>query len=245
MIFARNPLGRSIRAAPTLSATCPDCAGQLVPKCGEIVTWHWAHRAQPGANCHYRPETAWHLRWKEWALNHGCRVEVVLVPGHRADIVTPSGLVVELQSEGLDGQEVREREEAYKRMLWIYRVSPEQKERLHWGKEVAGGLGFWYKRGPKLLAIPTRRVYLDLHEGEEDELLRVRLTLKEKQHPQYGPYQRLLGIAWSEDAYAVFELDKQTARVRALLAHLYANRDKEWYQWVVDHRLERIGQDQI
>jgi len=44
---------------------CPDCGGGLVPKRGEFVCWHWAHKPNrhKGAECHHE-ETKWHLAMK-------------------------------------------------------------------------------------------------------------------------------------------------------------------------------------
>jgi len=40
---------------------CPDCREPLIAKMGEIVIWHWAHKAY--ASC-WNVETLWHICWK-------------------------------------------------------------------------------------------------------------------------------------------------------------------------------------
>jgi competence CoiA-like predicted nuclease len=44
----------------------------------------------------------------------------VIVGKHRADIKLPSGLVVELQYSGIDGETVEDRQEFYKDMVWVF-----------------------------------------------------------------------------------------------------------------------------
>jgi len=83
-------------ATPGARSTCPGCGGELVAKCGRIVTWHWAHLA---ADCDpwSEPESEWHRRWKFWFLSHpGVRVEVPMAE-HRADVVLADGRIVELR----------------------------------------------------------------------------------------------------------------------------------------------------
>ncbi len=66
--------GRPTRAAPRRQASCPDCAGPMLAKCGPIVRWHWAHR--PGADCEHGGQAGgrdWHLLWKERFYEAGCR----------------------------------------------------------------------------------------------------------------------------------------------------------------------------
>jgi len=88
----------------------------VIAKCGDLVVHHWAHRA---ADCDpwSEPETPWHREWKSHAPQH--RQEVV-IGRHRADVVAPNGVVVEIQHSNIAGGEVRERERFYKRMLWIF-----------------------------------------------------------------------------------------------------------------------------
>ena len=144
---------------------CPSCRAPVIPKCGPIVTWHWAHEAQdcdPWAE----PETEWHLGWKRLAD----RSEVVMRQHdqiHRADIVTAAGVVVELQSQYLDVASIRAREAFYGRMVWLYRVT--WADRLHFGTK-----GFWWKHGSKAMAMTQRPLYWDFDDGT---IVRVRIGL--------------------------------------------------------------------
>lgn len=151
-------------AKPGLRSRCPSCDGELVAKCGHVVTWHWAHRT---ADCDpwSEPESQWHLAWKQYFRDEmGARVEVVMPP-HRADIVTKHGTVIELQSSYLPVDQIMAREKFYGRMDWVYRVH--WADRLSWGPK-----GFRWKHPAKSLTVHKRPVWWDF--GQQT-LKRVRL----------------------------------------------------------------------
>lgn len=110
-------LVNSLRAKATESGTvgiCPGCRGEVRAKCGEIVSWHWAHI---NADCDLwsEPETEWHRKWKgyfpaDW--------QEVTKPPHRADVAGPDG-VLEIQRSGISPEEIREREQFYGCMAWL------------------------------------------------------------------------------------------------------------------------------
>lgn len=117
MLFALNENGERITALKGRKATCPLCTSPVLAKCGEIVTWHWAHVSSHDCDPWAEPDNKWHRSWQlkfppEWA-------EVVL-GGHRADLKTPNGLVIELQHSGISPSEIREREEFYGQMIWLF-----------------------------------------------------------------------------------------------------------------------------
>jgi len=116
MLWATSPTHTKILASPGAKALCPYCRSPVLAKCGEIVTWHWAHEK---ADCDqwFEPESAWHIGWKqlfpvEW--------QEVVVGSHRADIKTPE-VVVELQASNISVEELEEREHYYKDMIWVLR----------------------------------------------------------------------------------------------------------------------------
>lgn len=127
MVYAADESGSRIAAMKGANGWCPSCRDQLVPKCGSIKVHHWAHRS---CDCDpwYEPETEWHLRWKSLAPRE--RVEVVMGP-HRADVVSPSGIVVELQHSSISLEEAQEREQFYGRMIWLFDAQPFA-DRLDW-----------------------------------------------------------------------------------------------------------------
>lgn len=96
---------------------CPSCAAPVRAKCGQVVTWHWAHLA---AECDPWAErdTKWHLDWQLTVPRE--RREIVMGP-HRADMLSARGDVVELQHSSISVDEIRERERFYgPRMVWIF-----------------------------------------------------------------------------------------------------------------------------
>lgn len=116
MMLAR--LDDEIRTAePGLAgATCPLCASPVIAKCGNVNAWHWAHH---NADCDpwSEPMSQWHLAWQEFAPKE--RREVI-IGNHRADIVTPRGVVVEIQRSQLSTEQITERERHYGAMIWIF-----------------------------------------------------------------------------------------------------------------------------
>ena len=203
MMLATTDRGIS-RAEPGLPGACPSCAEPVIAKCGRIVAWHWAHRA---GDCDpwSEPESQWHLGWKAAAA----RTEVVISRAghiHRADIITPTGWVVELQSSFLPVDEIAEREAFYgRRMVWLYNAS-RWADRLHFGRK-----GFWWKHGAKSLAAHRRTVYW--HLPDTGEVWRTRVSVIDRREcidvgpngPSYiSTGKRVLGkrlATQSEDAF--------------------------------------------
>lgn len=176
MFLAVAPDGERIEAAPNLSATCPCCDEPVIPKCGDIVSWHWAHQRDSECDPWAEPDTAWHRSWQDLVPPE--RREVVMGP-HRADIVTPDGLVVEIQSKSLSGEEIAEREAFYGRMLWIADCRlPVAKWKIgngHTGLDIRpheGYASFRWRHARKWVSLPTKRVYLDC--GKHIGLLELR-----------------------------------------------------------------------
>lgn len=111
-----------MRAKRGVAAWCPICGEKLIPKCGRIVTHHWSHR---GEDCDSwrEPETEWHRYWKG-LVPEDCAEVTIEKNGqkHRADIVTPDGVVIELQHSSLGVEMIERREAFYERMIWLFDV---------------------------------------------------------------------------------------------------------------------------
>lgn len=116
MLHAHDGDGRRIAARPGLAAVCPNCGEPVVAKCGEIVAHHWAHRGNLDCDPWAEHESYWHFMWK--ACVDPANVEV-LYKGHRADIMH-RGYVIELQHSTISPADIREREQAYGRMIWLF-----------------------------------------------------------------------------------------------------------------------------
>jgi len=114
MLYAYSETKEKIKATPRAVGFCPDCGEQLVPKCGEKVIWHWAHKT--GTSHEVKEETEWHLLWKELVPKEWCEIKV---GEHRADIRLPNEFVVEFQHSNISEDDVHDRQWEYKTMIWV------------------------------------------------------------------------------------------------------------------------------
>ena len=118
MQYGITTSGLRVTATPEeREACCPICGVHLVPKCGDIMIWHFAHSTCKECDPWWEPESAWHREWKERVPPSQ---REVTIGSHRADIVTPSGFVIVLQKSPISTHEIRDRERHYRRMLWLF-----------------------------------------------------------------------------------------------------------------------------
>lgn len=117
MLWGQADFGLT-QAAPGVQAVCPSCQQTLVPKCGQIVAWHWSHK-QKDCDLWSEPESEWHLNWKQ---SFPAEWQEVVIGAHRADVKTPS-TVIEFQRSAISANELREREEFYGKMVWVIDAS--------------------------------------------------------------------------------------------------------------------------
>jgi hypothetical protein len=157
-------------AAPRGRGSCPDCRRPVLAKCGPIVAWHWAHL--PGEPCpfEHEPETEWHRAWKslfplELVERH--------VGGRRVDVLLRDRTAVEFQHSGISAAEIRRREQATGRMLWVFDVrdaaAEERLELRHQDGRGDGYRTFRWRHPRKTVAACVRRVLLDLGPGPVGE----------------------------------------------------------------------------
>lgn len=122
MFLALAPDGSRYRAARGRAAVCPSCGVRMLPKCGDVLSHHWAH--ERGADCDRwsEGETEWHLNWKialapedRWEIRTG---------NHRADIITRYDRVIELQHSSIAAETIAEREDhylsAHRALIWLF-----------------------------------------------------------------------------------------------------------------------------
>ena len=107
---------------PSVRGKCCLCGGDMISKCGEYVSWHWAHKTRITCDPWQESETEWHRYWKD-AFPLDCQ-EVVHIDDrtkekHIADVKTPAGCVVEVQHSPIAEKEARIRESFYRDMIWI------------------------------------------------------------------------------------------------------------------------------
>lgn len=119
MMLAEAKDGSRVLATPGELAICPLCKSDVIPKCGEIKTWHWAHKSLTECDSWGEPESEWHYSWKKlFGLEN---TEITVKRGevlHRADVKI-GNKIIELQHSHLPPSEVREREQFYENMVWI------------------------------------------------------------------------------------------------------------------------------
>lgn len=188
MQYAVNDDRRRIEAFKGGRALCPICEGQVLAKCGEIMVHHWAHEAGLDCDGWFEPETEWHRAWK--ALFPPESVEVPFGE-HRADILTRKGVVIELQNSSITGEEIRARENCYKRMVWIVNAT-QFADRLFLMERYGESNCFklrWKSLRPTW-QFAKKPVYLDLGPGCLSDLMG-RQVLSVHEHPGIPMQKRI------------------------------------------------------
>jgi competence protein CoiA len=145
------------------SGACPSCKEPLRPKCGQIMTHHWAHINDTGCTNEHEPETEWHLWWKSQFPKENAEVTV---GEHRADVLTPSGIVIEFQHSGISPEQIAAREQEYGRMMWVLDAREAVLDgRIYVTAPKANGAPYWQvdiTKWRRTLKVFTRPVFLDL-----------------------------------------------------------------------------------
>jgi len=110
-----------IEAFPGGRGTCPNCGTPVVAKCGPRVINHWAHHRLKDCDPWWENETEWHRSWKNLFPVECREVSHFALDGevHRADVKTPTGIVIEFQHSSLSDVERLSRERFYKNLIWI------------------------------------------------------------------------------------------------------------------------------
>ena len=110
-----------IEAKQGLKGICPTCGAAMVPKCGPRILHHWAHASRRDCDPWWENETQWHRDWKN-LFPEVCRERSFTAPDgeiHRADIITPTGIVIEVQHSAMTDAERQSREAFYQNLVWI------------------------------------------------------------------------------------------------------------------------------
>lgn len=176
-----------IKAIPQESAICPLCNQEVIPKCGEIKIWHWAHKANLECDSFGEPETEWHFNWKDMFEKE---LQEVIIKEHRADIKNKDGLVIEFQNVSISPEQIKEREKFYKNIVWIlngntiaknfewkYRTSFKLKDTSYFfekGDLQTGILYFDWKWFPKSWSYAKKPIYVDISSWDKDILFQIK-----------------------------------------------------------------------
>jgi competence protein CoiA len=113
--------GQKREAFPGGHGSCPTCASTMVAKCGPRVLHHWAHAGRRNCDPWWENETPWHREWKN-LFPEACREISHIAPNgeiHRADIKTPTGIVIEVQHSSMTDTERLARELFYGNLVWV------------------------------------------------------------------------------------------------------------------------------
>ena len=105
-----------------------ECCNAEVQGCHGGFHRYWRHINMEDCDTWAEGETQWHIDWKQRFTASKSREEVLLRKdgqrGHRADVLTPRHVVVELQHSFLSAEELRDREEFYRQhaegMIWLF-----------------------------------------------------------------------------------------------------------------------------
>lgn len=113
--------GHRQEAFPGGRGQCPGCGAEVVAKCGRRIIHHWAHAGRRDCDPWWENETDWHRAWKGLFPPECREVHHVALDGevHRADIRTPTGIVVEVQHSAMTDAERQAREAFYENLVWI------------------------------------------------------------------------------------------------------------------------------
>lgn len=100
---------------------CPTCGAATIAKCGPRILHHWAHAGRRNCDPWWENETEWHRAWKN-LFPESCREVTHIAPDgeiHRADIKTPTGIIIEVQHSAMSDAERQSRESFYGNLVWV------------------------------------------------------------------------------------------------------------------------------
>lgn len=214
-------------------ATCPGCDSEVLAKTGDVVSWHWAHLDRTDCDPWSEGMTDWHRDWQRKAKDVGARLEVWMADPqrqvrHRADIVLPNGVVMEVQHSKLPATAIREREDFYARnggLRWLFDRSslrwlddPRDRSRGAYGEHVPdwvldhfGGSmgGVWGQFGPlpTMLQAVGAHMAWDLPAGELGGSQNARWVTRPIRVPAWGEWAVKV-----EDAPDIFDNEDRALR---------------------------------
>lgn len=165
---------KRVSPLPGATAFCQICQEPVIAKCGEIYTWHWAHKTDRDCDPWKEHETEWHRKWKsrfpfEWqevamSDEYGER--------HAADVKTDQGLVIEFQNSSISPSTIRIRKEFYGNMIWV--INAESfKDNFRLGSVV--------KRKVRELEAEEQDPYVPIEEEFKEKLEELSKQIEEKE----------------------------------------------------------------
>src|SRR5262245_10153694 len=177
--------GKRREAQPDLSGECPDGAGAVVAKRGEVRVWHWSHWSTRDCDRWSETETEWHRAWKSHFPENWQEISHLSESGetHRADVKTDCGVVLEFQNSFLPPDEQQSRENFYPKMLWVVNGRRRKRDKKQFfacfdARRVVNGepriISVLWKDGALLREWGASRVpvYFDFGDSEPDDAVR-------------------------------------------------------------------------
>lgn len=173
--------GKRIKAQLGKIAKCPGCNSEVIPKCGTIKIWHWAHKAN---ECiyHTEPETEWHLQWKEEAMKYGCNIEMRFGE-HIADAVIKNK-IIEFQHSNITSEEIISRSIFYINVDWVFDY-----------RDKAGNIEFYIRNYEAEKREHIAKAYREQIVAVYDNMLSYLSETKSLPHIQAKPLQNINPIS--------------------------------------------------
>lgn len=157
MLYAINMFGEKILPSPNQNAICPCCNGKVISKCGKIIAWHWAHAVGSDCDDQYEADDNWSIEWKKRFSIEKCEM---VINGRRADFKTDNDEVIRLQKRTLSPAEIRDIENHFGDMIWIFKVD-DAIHNLDFRRK-DNYFTFRWKHPKKTIAYTSRPTFLDV-----------------------------------------------------------------------------------
>ena len=117
-----------ISASKGARCICPTCRETVIPKCGQHVIYHFAHKSINSlcSNKYHDKKSEWHYNWQLQIENPQPGINIEVPTWARdwssykvADLKPLHGVIIEFQKSPMPTEERFDRERVYKRMIWV------------------------------------------------------------------------------------------------------------------------------
>lgn len=116
-----------------LIGECIGCGEPMIPKCGSIKIWHWAHKSKCDCDHWWENETEWHRAWKNHFPKENQEIrhkDESTGEWHIADVKTKYDRILEFQHSFLNPFERQSRNKFYgDKLVWIVDGLKRQKDK--------------------------------------------------------------------------------------------------------------------
>lgn len=116
---------------------CQCCGSEVIPKCGQFKTHHWAHKDKSQCDPWWENESEWHRNWKssfpkDWQERLFKDSETN--ERHIADVYSElRNVAIEFQSYQLKPEELFSREKFYKNLVWVVHGHKNEFDKTYFG----------------------------------------------------------------------------------------------------------------